>query len=324
MASKNSLKNSKLLLALIVIVAIVVIIGVLTLFTKFYQTEDYYQLAVPVQTRTQVTPQMLEKVTTQKGTAPKTALTPSEVQTGQYYTRFPLQAGDILTPSNTTGGLDDISVGIPDSWVITNFGVPADNAVGGRVGRGVYFDMMVTTDQGSFYPFVNMLALDTSVSLSGASSASAVDTAEAKSGQTQIYYVGATPQDAARLQSIMKKYAGSIRLVLSPRQNEYQAPDLKAYEGLFTYSDSDKLIDSGKGTDSTFSQVERDEMGRPKDRNGNDVKYLDKCGNNVDSASGGKDCTTINNNTYNSASGATSGAGTEIPSTQDTNPSPAQ
>lgn len=257
----GSLRNNKLIFASIAFLIILVFAGALTLLKSVYQTETYYVLAGDVPTRTQITPEMLKPITTSAGTAPKSALGIADVQSGYVYTKYPLNAGDILTASNA-GGFEDISVGVPDTWVITSFSVGADDAVGGRIRRGVYFDFMVVGKDGSKYPFVNVLALDTTVSLSGASSNQAADTEEAHAGQTTQYVVGMPPEDAARLASIMKGGAnGTVQLVLSPRQNEYNPPQLASYTGMFKYEGDTK--DMGKGTDYTFTPVPRDAFGRP-------------------------------------------------------------
>lgn len=256
----GGLRNNKLIFAGIAFLILLVFAGALTLLKSIYQTETYYVLAADVPTRTQIMPEMLEPITTSAGTAPASALDISDVQAGYVYTKYPLLKGDILTASNV-GGFDDISVGVPDEWVVTSFSVGADDAVGGRIRRGVYFDFMVATNDGAFYPFVNVLALDTTVSLANASSSEAADTEEAHAGQTSQYVVGMSPEDAARLQQITKKHGQDIKLVLSPRQNEYAPPQLASYTGVFKYENDTKNL--GEGTDYTFTPRERDAFGRP-------------------------------------------------------------
>lgn len=300
--ANSTLKSNKLVFGIIAILMLLVFLGSLTFLKNVYETEEYYVLNADVATRTQITAEMLQKVVTSKGTAPTTALAPKDVQSGAVYTRYPVRIGEIITLSNT-GGLDDISIGIPDSWVVTSFQLPADNAVGGRISRGLYFDMMIVSDTGSFYPFINMLVLDTSVGLSGATSSNAVNTDEAKTGQTQFYYVGLTPEDAGYLQNIVSKFGGNMKLVLSPRENEYQKPNFAAYDGVFKYDPQTfEVKDSGEGTDNTFRDGERDKFGRLKNRDtdGN-VKYPVKCGNAAGvSIASIEECETINNNTYSS------------------------
>ena len=268
-------KNNKLI-AFMIVGLLLFLAGTFTFnfFQNLYQTETYYVLKENVPTRTQITPDMMEAVTTTAGTAPKAAIGISDIQTGNVYSQYPLTAGDILTQSNI-GGMKDISVGVPDNWVITNFSVNADNAVGGRIKRGTYFDIMITAkdNKSSFYPFVNMLALDTTVSLNSASSSDAANTDEAHAGQTSQYVVGLTPKNAAYLQSLMAEYgSGNVRLVLSPRQNEYKKPQLSDYNGMFNY-ETDKpgtiwpgQSSNGEATDYTFRDVQRDEFGRPKEK----------------------------------------------------------
>lgn len=265
--------NNWVLIALIVAVGIALFIVFAVAATRIFQTENYYVLNQDVPTRTQITPDMLDPITASEGTAPAAAIGIEEVQSGEVYTQYPLLAGDILTMSNV-GGREDISVGIPDEWVVTNFSVGADDAVGGRIQRGTYFDMMIVQGGtkaeggGATYPFVNILALDTTVDLSTASSADAAETEEAHDGQTTQYVVGMSPEDAGKLQHIMEQYGSNVKLVLSPRQNEYNAPQLNEYTGKFAYDEADTPKNMGENTDYTFRDVERDEFGVPLDTPG--------------------------------------------------------
>jgi len=292
-------KSSKLIWVGILVLLVFVFVGSLTALKSVYQTETYYVLNQDIPTRTQITMDMLTPVVTSAGTAPggspemtqeqrdaerNTILT--AVQSGVVFSQFPMVSGDVLSPSNA-GGLSDISVGVPDTWVITNFALGADNAVGGRIQRGYYFDMMVISDQGAFYPFVNVLALDTTTDLAAASSSDAVNTGEAQEGQTTQYTVGMSPANAAKMQDLITQYGGNVRMVLSPRQNDYAAPRLMDYSGLFKYDidldgviapglqpvydaegnpvdlDGDGKDDYRESTDYTFTDVERDQFGRP-------------------------------------------------------------
>lgn len=274
MAKKNGsgsvLRNNKIILAGIALLLVFVFIGFLTFLKSFYQTETYYVLndtkGATIPARTVITPDMLSPLVIAKDTAPPNALDISQVD--GITTKYPLKPGDILTSSNA-GGTNDIYNGVPDNWVITSFGVGADNAVGGRIHVGDYFDIMVAEDSGSFYPFINVLALDTTVSLDSASNANAANTAEAYAGQTSQYVVAMAPGDAAKLQSIAAKYKTNMRLVLSPKQNSYQKPALAEYSNLFTFDDKTSPIwpgksDKGELTDSNFNAVKRDEAtGKP-------------------------------------------------------------
>jgi len=261
MAKKPGMKNNTFLWGIAALLGLGIGGAVLVLVLNLIQTETYYILNEDVPSRAQVTPEMLQPVDVNIGGAPEAALGLEEVQAGGVFTAHPLLAGDILTLSNV-GNREDISVGIPDEWVITNFSVGADSAVGGRIQRGYYFDMLVADETGGFYPFVNMLALDTTVDLAGASSADAANTEEAQAGQTTQYVVGVSPENAAKLHNVMAKYGTNVKLVISPRQNEYEKPQLTDYEGVFSYAAGDAPLNLGEGTDYTFTILERDEFGR--------------------------------------------------------------
>lgn len=283
---KKGLKSNGLILIVIGVVSLALFGVVFSVASKLFQTETYYVLNQDIPTRTQVTEDMLEPVVTSEGTAPEAAVGLADVQTGNVYTQYPLLTGDILTMSNV-GGMEDISVGIPDTWVITNFSVGADDAVGGRIQRGAYFDIMVAGEDGTTYPFVNVLALDTTVDLSNASSAEAADSEEAHEGQTSQYVVGMSPDNAAKLQNIVKNHGSDIKLVLSPRQNEYEKPKIADYDGKFAYDRSDSPVwpgqsEAGELTDYTFTDVERDAFGRP-------LEKLENCSSG-NSKVAGEDC----------------------------------
>lgn len=275
-ATTASLRNNKLIWVSIIVLVVIVFVGALNYLKAFYQTETYYILNQDVPARTQIFPEMLSPVTTSAGTAPAAALGIAEVQDNAAYAQYPLLEGDILTGSNV-GGLSDVAVGIPDSWVITNFSIDADSAASGRITRGAYFDIMMigapkadgdtTSGPGVYYPFINVLALDVTTSISSLSSSQAADSEEARVGQTDLYSVGASPEDAARLQSAIAQGA-TMKLVLSPRQNEYQAPNPADYRttsggNVFFYNTGDVPTNLGEGTDYTFTDVERDDFGRP-------------------------------------------------------------
>ncbi len=303
---RRGIKRTPILLAGCFAVAVVLFLTLLFSLQKVFQTDTYYVLgnlsgnsnisasdvaAGIVPAKTQITAAMLTPITTSKGSVPPTAIGIAQVQAGNVYTKFQLSKGDVLTASNT-GGQADIALGIPDTWVITTFSVEADNAVGGRITRGTYCDMMVAQADGSFYPFVNIFVLDTTVNLSGASSSNAVNTSEAHSGQTTQYVVGLSPQDAARMQTVMAKYSGNIKLVLSPRQNEYNPPQIASYAGMFTFDPAVNTPENlGKGTSESFKDVQRNQCGVPLTNqsadvaNGNAQLDPSECSNSKTSAS---------------------------------------
>jgi len=292
-------KNAKIIWLGIAVLLVAVFFGTLTLLQSVYQTETYYVLNQDVPTRTQITMDMLTPVVTSVGTAPggtpemdaagkaseRDAIL-AEVQSGGAFAQFPLVSGDVLSPSNVAA-LSDISVGVPDTWVITSFSVDFSNAIQGRIQRGSYFDMMVVGDSGAYYPFVNILALETSTG--GATSSAEGQDASGQNATTSVYTVGMSPENAGKLQWLTNFGSGQVKLVLSPRQNEYASPDLRAYAGMFYYDplvdgviapglqevldengkpvdlDGDGKPDYREVTDYTFSDVERDAFGRPLD-----------------------------------------------------------
>lgn len=268
----KKIKSGKVLLGVAAVIIIAVFFIAFNFLNNIYATTTYYVLNQDVASRTLITPEMLKPIITQEGTAPPTALNLSEVQSGTLYSQYPLSEGSIISNDNISG-YEDISSGIPDDWVITSFTVDSNNAVGGRIKQGTYFDMLVNTDEGSFYPFVNILTLETNVSMSNSSNSDSTEnkenTADLYNSQASQYVVGMPPEDAGRLQDIIKKFQGNINLVVSPKQNNYNLPDLTAYKGLFTYRDDTSIafgvdpINLGQGTDQNFSKIERDAFGRP-------------------------------------------------------------
>ena len=105
------------------------------------------------------------------------------------------------------------------TWVLTSFSVAADSAIGGRLIWGSYFDMMVIDSTGAYYPFINLRAVDTTVSLSGASSSNAANTDEAYSGQTSQYVVQLSTERHSKLQWFVSNFGSSIKLVLNNKSD---------------------------------------------------------------------------------------------------------
>lgn len=306
------LRNNKMIYAVIGVLLILVFFGTLTLLKSIYQTTTYYVLNTDVTTRAQILPEMLDPVVTAAGTEPIGFILESEaVQEGRLFARHPIEAGSLLTLSNVSDGFDDIRNGVPDNWVITSFSVNADSAVGGRIQRGMYFDVMVADGAGSYYPFINVLALDTTVELANSSNSEAAETEEAHAGMHSQYVVGMSPKDAAILHNIMAENASSFKLVLSPRQNDYKAPLLSDYNGVFTFDGETKNL--GVGTDSNFTQLKRDVLGRPLETlpicsEGNSRPTAEECQEAQNPSS-----TTTENNDSNTEADTNTETETEVP-----------
>lgn len=232
-------KNNMVLIGVIAAVAIA-LFGVFTYTAqKTMETEVYYELNQPVLAKQVITADMVTEVATKKGTAPATAISMADIQSGLAQSKYPLNTDEILTYGNVGSSSDNLhdsllkekedeiatmekngdgNVEDYKNWVLTSFSVGADNAMGGRITPGTYFDIMVITEKGAFYPFINVKAIDTTVSLSGASSAQAADSSEAYAGQTSQYVVQLSPDDAARLQWFMSNF-DNIKLVLNDKSD---------------------------------------------------------------------------------------------------------
>lgn len=296
------LKNTKILWVGVVVLALIIAFGVYTLLSSLMKQETYYVLSHSMSARTQVTESDLTAVTTSEGSAPANAIPLSDVQQGLVYTKYPLNANDVLEYSNA-GSLDSLNEGIPDNWVITSFNIDSEKAVSGILQRGDYFDMLIlgdkqskdndtnnatstqataidTNDVAGRYVFRNVMLLDTPISSQTSSTDSANDATAQTTSDTTDYVVGMSPKNAAILHSILSKW--DVRLVISPKQTIYSNPS--NLDALYQAFDFDKeinenhtsgiiasnCVDSETGnelnqdcTDSTFTPQERDAFGVP-------------------------------------------------------------
>lgn len=262
--SINIAGNSKALVSIIAIVALILFTVFVVLLNNLLKTETYYQLNLKegqvVKSKAILTPDMInegyivEVATTVK---PANSITRADLETGQVQAKYDLSYNEILTYGNVgpIGGTlhddllaakkndagDDISN--YDNWILTNFSVSADNAVGGRIQPGDYFDVMVITEEGVFYPFINLKAVDTTVSIgSGVSNA---DSMEAKTGNTNQYTVKLSPNHAAYLQWIVNNY-GNVKLTLNDKSDEFIDNDNNPInDGNNRYAGWDRVTEQG-------------------------------------------------------------------------------
>lgn len=252
-------------LAITIIVGLIIsgiAIGLFFLLQSVLATESYYILNVSVPAKTQIKPDMLEKVITSRDTAPKNAIGLEEVKQGTVYTRYALNQGDVLSNSNT--GLDlDTSVGIPDDWGTTSFTLSADNSVGGNIKRGDYFDIIgINSENGAKYLFFNVLALDVKYG-----EVNNIDENNDKNNKAEIteqiqYIVGMPSDKIPYLLHALSKYE-KIKLVLSPNSLKYKERDVQDLTEIFLADNDLAPTDLYNGTDSTFSPVLRDSKGLP-------------------------------------------------------------
>ena len=258
----NPQKPKKNLLVTIIIVVLISLFALGVFFTlKIAMAEEsYYVLNTNVPARAKITTDMLQEVRVSKDGVPQNAIPIGAFEQQDIYTKIPLDAGDILTESNTGLSLDT-STGIPDDWVVTSINISSDKAVGGQIARGDYFDILGVNDMGETrYIAVNVLALDVKYSQS--------QTADAEGKQVFTeelqYIIGAPAEYAASIASATDSGILSLRAVLSPRSIRYKERDIASLEGVSFKSDSrTPLLDMFKGTDPSFTTVLRDKNGRP-------------------------------------------------------------
>jgi len=261
--SKNNVQiksKRNLLVVISSAVGIVAFAGVVWFaLSQLLATETYYVLNQDLGSKTQVVETMLTKVETAKGTAPKNAITQAQVAGGNIYTKIPLSAGDILTPSNTGLNIDN-STGIPDSWSVTTFSIPTISAVNGSLTKGQYFDVIGIQEGGTAkYIATNVLALDVD---SGITQAEVENDATQTASDTLQITVGMPADKVALLHSALTKYE-KIELALAPKSLAYESRDTSYLQGNYQFDDVTPGFDLYDGTDSTFSVVKRDENGKP-------------------------------------------------------------
>jgi hypothetical protein len=309
----SSFKDTKMIWVLIVLVALVIGSGVFYILNSIMKQDTYYVLNVNVPSRTQITTDYLTPVTTSHGSAPQNALGLSEVQSGTLYSKYPLNAGDVIAASNS-GALDSINEGVPDNWVITSFNPGSSDPIVQNLQRGDYFDLMVTNmkkedqtttdDQNNVtknikvgqWLFRNLMILDNpNATVTSKTSDSANSATTSTQNSTTMFMLGMSPQNASILAMAANQY--DMKIVISPRQNSYANPKtLDALYQSFDFNDvigknptgiiASNCVSSKTGqeeqkdcTDNTFSAQQRDKFGVPYSYNASDGDTLDENGN---------------------------------------------
>ena len=251
------------------IASAVVAILTFSLMSSVTATESYYVLNKDVPARTQITPNLLSEVTVARGSTPPNVIGLSEL-TDETYSLYKLEAGDVLTTSNT-GSLTPLTEGLPDDFVIASFSVDPSSAAGGNVKRGDYIDIMTIMNEptitgsssiGASYVLQHVLVIDATVDLDSYDSSSSSTTTEdgttenndeiaQRSGIPTLFTVGLSQQDAARL-AVATQY--DLYVVLSSA--DAQNGDVNLTPGSATSESiwGDDAPDAGKGTDRTFGQ----------------------------------------------------------------------
>lgn len=235
-------------------------IGIFFVFSIALAKESYYVLNQDIPAKTQVTESMLKEIQTAKGSAPQNAISIQQVRQGTVFSRIPLKTGDILSASTT--GLDlDSTNGIPDDWVIVSFNISADNAAGGNISKGDYFDVIgVDPEQGSKYIFFNLLALE--VNYTQGENKVTSDGKVVPLGEQLQYVVGLPADQAPILLHVFEKYK-SVKLAISPVSLKYKDRNLNGLDKIYNASNNLPAVDLFKGTDNAFTPVLRDSKGLP-------------------------------------------------------------
>lgn len=261
----ESSSRKNLVLVAGAITAVIALSAVIFLtLSSLFSTESYYVLNENVRAKQEITPQMVVSRETAAGTAPVNAIDMEIIQRGGVYSRYPLYAGDVVSFSNA-GSLSGQSLGIPDDWAVTSFTINSTDAVGGILGKGDYIDIMGINEDGAQYIFNNLLILETKfvneeidINAQG----------QTVIGETIHYTVGLPVEEIGYFQSAMYNYsqgedAGLIKIIKAPYEVKYADRDVSSLDSPFKYDSSTGNIDLIEGTDPTFTDVERDETGRP-------------------------------------------------------------
>lgn len=248
--------------------AITLVIGlsaiIFVTLSSLFSTESYYVLNQNVKAKQQITSEMVVARETAAGTGPINALKMEDIQRGGVYSRYPLYAGDVVSNSNA-GALSGQSLGIPDDWSVTSFSINSTDAVGGTLGKGDYIDIMGINADGAQYIFNNLLILE--VKFVNEEYDGNLD-GQTIVGETIHYTVGMPAKDVAYFQSALFNYmqgenSGIIRIIKAPYVINYADRDVSDLDQAFKYGPNVGNIDLIEGTDPTFTDVERDEDGRP-------------------------------------------------------------
>lgn len=266
------------------IVVVGTIVAIIALSATFYvtlsslfSTETYYVLNQNIKAKELITPDMVTARETSKNTGPINALSMEDIQRGGVYSRYPLYAGDVIAESNA-GPVTVSSLGVPDSWAITSFSIMSTDAVGGTLGRGDYVDLIGVNESGARYVFNNLLILEVmfvNEELEGNLDGQTVV------GEAMHYTVGLPAEHVAHLHSALLDYE-VIKVVKAPFEVNYAERDTSNLDQEFKYGPSVGNIDLFKGTDPTFTEIERDETGRPVNQYRDDEDILEGIDNELE------------------------------------------
>lgn len=263
--SESGSKKNLILIFGAALLVIVLSAAIFLTLSSLFSTESYYVLNTNVKAKQQITADMVVPRETAKGTGPVNALKMEEIQRGDVFSKYPLYAGDVVALSNA-GPLAGQSLGIPDDWVVTSFSTTSTDAVGGILGKGDYVDILGISEAGSKFIFNNLLILE--VKFVNEEVDGKLD------GQTVVdeamhYTVGMPAEQAAYFHSALYNYEneGKIKIIKAPTLLNYSDRDVTELDDVFKYDDEISNFDGFDGTDPTFTDIERDEDGKPLESN---------------------------------------------------------
>lgn len=253
---KGSRKNLILVGGAAALVIVISAIVFMTL-TSLFSTESYYILNQNVKAKQLITPEMVETRETAEGTAPVHSLSMEEIQRGGVYSKYPLFAGDVVARSNS-GPLSGTPLGIPDDWLLTSFTINSTDAVGGILGKGDYADLLGIDDEGTQYIFNNLLILEVKFLNEEYDG----EDGQTILGETMHYTVGLPAEHIGNLHSALDHYE-TIKMVKAPTEVNYADRNVSKLDKAFKYGPDTGNIDVIEGSDPTFTEIKRDEDGRP-------------------------------------------------------------
>lgn len=260
-ANKGGARKNLVLMLGAVLTVVALSIAIFFTLSSLFSTEQYYVLNTNVRARQAITPDMVIARETSAGTGPINAISMEDLQRGGVYSRYPLYAGDVVAYSNA-GTLSNRTVGIPDDWVVTSFSIDSTNAAGGTIGKGDYVDLLGVgsqTEEGAKYIFNNLMVLDVKFV-----NEEIEDNSDGRTliGEAMHYTVGMPSEQVAYLHEALRFY-DQIKLIKAPLSLEYENRDIKHLDRPFVYDMGIENFDLFEGTDPTFTDIERDESGRP-------------------------------------------------------------
>lgn len=223
LADKKSVFDGRKMWFFFAALAAVVTAGVIfTLLSAVAATSTYWVIKsdVTVQPHQAITSDMLEPVSVPKSAAPKNLITISEVKAAEggdaaddYYAKYTLTSGDIITTSNA-GPLVDFGsdLQLEEGMVFASFKANPSLATGGNVKQGSLVDVAVIYDEGGVYSSKFFLSgvtvVQATVDLDSASASATgekTSTSTSTAGAPVLYTLALTPQQAAAL-AVATKY----------------------------------------------------------------------------------------------------------------------